>query len=177
MKTFWDKTLIFLDKYSILVSALVIYSYFLFTSINLMEHAKTKKSFFDFVLQFDSLLLMWVIAFVVVQLQKYRKMLAEQGSSQKAVQIEMERQRSQLRLLDEVTVLFQESINKPINVVSKTTQNLRRRIVEDHEARTLVDHIDFAMARVSAAVNDVKTYETQRIVAESPVMTQVESQG
>jgi ABC-type cobalamin transport system permease subunit len=174
MKTFWEKTLTLLDKYSILVSALVIYGYFLFTSIDLMEHAKTKKGFFDFVLQFDSLLLMWIIAFVVVQMQKYRRLLNERDSSQHAVEMEMERQRSQLRLLDEVTVLVQESITKPINVVSKTTQHLRKRITEDHEARTLVDHIDFAIARVSAAVNDVKAYETQRIVADRSAIGQHE---
>lgn len=176
MKSLWDKIIAFLDKYSILVSALVIYSYFLFTSIDLMEHARTKKGLLDFVLQFDSLLLMWVIAFVVVQMQKYRKLLNDRDSSQKQVQIEMERQRSHLRLLDEVTLLLQESISKPMNVVSKTTQNLRKKFMEDHEARSWVDHIDFAMARVSASVNDIKAYETQKIVTGAPVMAQTESQ-
>lgn len=174
MKLLWNKILPFLDKYSILVSALVIYSYFLLTSINLMEHAKTKKTILDFVLQFDSLILLWVIAFVIVQLQKYRKLNSEQESSQKQMQLEMERQRTKLRLLDEVTLLFQESINKPIAIVSSTTQNLRSKFVGDLETRSWVDHIDFAMARVSATVNDIRTYETQKIVGESSIMARTE---
>jgi hypothetical protein len=174
MKTFWNRTLSLLDKYSILVSALVIYSYFLLTSINLMGHAQTKKTILDFILQFDSLILMWVIAFVVVQLQKYRALNTEQELSHKKMQSDMERQRAKLKLLDEVTLLFQESINKPIAVVSNTTQNLREKFGEDAEARSWVDHIDFAMARVSATVNDIKTYETQKIVGESPILVPAE---
>lgn len=170
MKPLWNKILFFLDKYSILVSALVIYSYFLLTSINLMEHARAKRTILDYVLQFDSLILMWIIAFVVVQLQKYRRLNSEQESSQKKIQTEMERQRAKLGLLDEVTLLFHESINKPIAMVSSTTQNLRTKFGEDPETRSWVDHIDFAMARVSATVNDIKTYETQKIVGESSLL-------
>ena len=69
----WNQARAFLEKYFILVAAVVIYSYYLFTSINLMEHGSSKKGFFDYVLQFDSLILMWVIAAVFVQLQKFRR--------------------------------------------------------------------------------------------------------
>lgn len=175
MKSLWNATLQFLDKYSILVSALVIYSYFLLTSIDLMGSASTKRTLFDFVLQFDSLILMWIIAFVVVKLQRYRILSSEQEQNQKMVQVELERQRAKLKLLDEVTLLFQESINKPIAVVSTTTQNLRTKFNEDPETRSWVDHIDFALARVRSTVNDIKTYETQKIVGESQLLTSAES--
>ena len=174
MKPFWSNILKFLDKYSILVSALVIYSYFLFTSIDLMGHANTKKTFLDFVLQFDSLILMWIIAFVIVKLQRYRLLSSEQEQNQKRVQVELERQRAKLKLLDEVTLLFQESINKPIAVVSTTTQNLRTKFGEDLETRSWADHIDFALARVRSTVNDIKTYETQKIIGESRILTSPE---
>lgn len=171
MKPLWARIVGILDKYSILVSALVIYSYFLLTSIDLMEHARTKKTILDFVFQFDSLILMWVIAFVVVQLQKYRRLNSEQELTQRKLHAEMEQQRAKLHLLDEVTLLFQESISKPIAVVSTTTQNIRQKFEEDAETRSWVDHIDFAMARVSSTVNDIKAYETKKIVNESPILT------
>jgi hypothetical protein len=169
MKSFWKRIVVVLDRYSIIVSALVIYSYFLLTSINLMQHANVKRTFVDFVLQFDSLILLWVIAFVVVQLQRYRKLTGEQALQSKQIQHEMDRQRSKLKLLDEVTLLLQESLDKPLAVVSTTTQNLRKKFGQDVETRSWVDHIDFAMARVSATVSDIKSYETQKIVSESPI--------
>ncbi len=171
MKSLWERILVLLDRYSILVAAFVIYSYFLLTSINLMEHAKTKRTFIDFVLQFDSLILLWIIAFVVVQLQKYRKLTSEHEVQSRQMQLELEGQRAKLRLLDEVTILFQQSLDKPLAVVSTTTQNLRKKFGQDAEARSWVDHIDFAMARVTATASDIKSYETQKIVGESPIAT------
>lgn len=174
MKSVWSRILTFVDKYSILVSAIVIYGYFLFTSIDLMENATTKKTILDFILQFDSLILMWIVAFVVVKMQKYRQLSNEQDLNQRKVQWELERQRSRLRILEEVTLLFQESISKPIAVVSDTTQNLRIKFDDDAETRSWIDHIDFAMARVSATVNDIKTYETQKIVGETALLSGAE---
>lgn len=153
-----------LNKYSVLVAALVIYSYFLFTSINLMEHASTKRTIIDFVLQFDSLILMWLVAFVVVQMQRYRKLASEQQQRQRQMQMEVEYQRTKLRLIEEVTLLFQESLAKPLAIVSTATQSLRERFGNDPDAHSWADHIDFAMARVSATPNDIRAYETRKIV-------------
>jgi hypothetical protein len=167
MKSIWKDFASFLDRYSVLVAGFIIYGYFLLTSIDLMEHAKIKRTFLDFVMQFDSLILLWVIAFVVVQMQKYRKLANDQSAYQQKVNSEIEKRKSRLKMLDEVTALMQESITSPLTVIATSAKNVRRRLESDAEARTWVDHIDIATARLPATINEVKAYATKKIVAES----------
>ena len=78
--TIWKKIVSFVDKYSILVAAIVIYGYYLITSIDLIKNNGGQKGFLDYLLQFDSLILLWVIGVVFIQLQKYRKQRKEEDS-------------------------------------------------------------------------------------------------
>jgi len=93
----WPRIRSFIEKYFILIAAVVIYGYYLLTSINLMEHSDSKKGLLDYVLQFDSLILMWVIAAVFVQLQKYRRERREEAEYRQKIQLEFERQRIHLQ--------------------------------------------------------------------------------
>ena len=76
----WKKIVSFLDKYSILVAAIAIYGYYLTTSIDLIKNNGGQKGILDYLLQFDSLILLWVIAVVLIQLQEYRKQRKEEDS-------------------------------------------------------------------------------------------------
>ena len=161
---FWNITRAFLEKYFILVAAVVIYGYYLITSINLMEHSNAKKGFLDYVLQFDSLILMWVIAAVFVQLQKYRKERKDEEVYRQKIQLEFERQRIHLQLLDEITALLQDNVNNPLAVISITSHTIRRKFENDDEILGWLDRIDASLQRVHATINDIKAYQTQKIV-------------
>ncbi len=160
----WNPTRDFLEKYFILVAAVVIYGYYLLTSINLMEHSTTKRGFLDYVLQFDSLILMWVIAAVFIQLQKYRREKKNEESYRVKVQSEFERQRIHLQLLDEITALLQDNVNNPLAVISITSHTIRRKFENDDEILGWLDRIDASLQRVHATINDIKAYQTQKIV-------------
>lgn len=160
----WNPTRAFLEKYFILVAAVIIYGYYLITSINLMEQGNTKKGFLDYVLQFDSLILMWVIAAVFVQLQKFRKEKSEQETYRQRIQLEFERQRIHLQLLDEITALLQDNVNNPLAVISITSHTIRRKFENDDEILGWLDRIDASLQRVHATINDIKAYQTQKIV-------------
>ncbi|HCV43102.1 MAG TPA: hypothetical protein DGH68_06430 [Bacteroidetes bacterium] len=163
----WEPTRGFLEKYFILVAAVVIYSYYLLTSINLIENSSTKRGFLDYLLQFDSLILMWVIAAVFIQLQKYRREKKEEQDYRQKIQFEFDRQRIHLQLLDEITSLLQDNVNNPLAVISITSHTIRRKFENDDEILGWLDRIDASLQRVHATINDIKAYQTQKIVKQT----------
>ena len=160
----WKRSIGFLDRYSILVAAVVIYGYYLLTSIDLIKHSEAKRGFLDYVMQFDSLILLWVIAAVIIQLQKYRKERRDQEEYRQKVQLEFERQRIHLQLLDEITALLQDNVNNPLAVISITSHTIRRKFEADEEILVWLDRIDASLQRVHATINDIKAYQTEKIV-------------
>lgn len=163
----WTKFLVFVDKYSIIVSGVVIYLYFLLSSFNYLRSRESMTGFFDFILQFDSMILLWVIAVVVIQLQKYRKQTREQEEYRQKVQLEFDRQRTKLQVLDEITSLLQDNINNPLAIISVSSQSLHRKYEADAETIGWLDRIDAALQRVHTTINDIKAYQAQKIVQES----------
>ena len=164
LKKLWKPIGSILERYSILVAAVVIYGYYLLTSIDLIKHSEAKRGFLDYVMQFDSLILLWVIAAVVIQLQKYRKERREQDEYRNKIQMEFERQRIHLQLLDEITSLLQDNVNNPLAVISITSHTIRRKFEADEEILVWLDRIDASLQRVHATINDIKSYQTEKIV-------------
>ena len=167
MSNLWAKFLIFIDKYSIIVSGIVIYLYFLLSSFDMLRSREVTRGPLDFILQFDSLILMWVIAVVVIQLQKYRKQVREQEEYRQKVQLAYDRQRTKLQVLDDITSLLQDNINNPLAIISVSSQSLHRKYEQDAETAGWLDRIDSALQRVHTTINDIKAYKAQEIVHES----------
>ncbi len=160
----WKSFVGFLERYSILVAAVVIYGYYLITSLDLLQQPNVKRTFLDYVLQFDSLILMWVIAVVVIQLQRYRKERKEEDEHRRRIELEFERQRIHLQVLDEITTLLQDNVNNPLAIISITTHTIRRRFESDEEIIGWLDRIDASMQRIHTTINDIKAYQTQKII-------------
>lgn len=163
----WIRFLAFVDKYSITVAGVVIYLYFLLSSFNYLRSRESMTGFFDFILQFDSMILLWVIAAVVIQVQKYRKQMREQEEYRQKVQLEFDRQRTKLQVLDEMISLLQDNINNPLAIISISAQHLHRKHEGDAETIGWLDRIDAALQRVHTTINDIKAYQAQKIVQES----------
>ena len=168
--TIWKKIVSFVDKYSILVAAVVIYGYYLITSIDLIKNNGGQRGFLEYLLQFDSLILLWVIAAVFIQLQKYRKQRKEEDEYRRKIQSEFERQRLHLQVLDEVTALLQDNVNNPLAVISVTSYSIRRKFEGDEEILGWLDRIDASLQRIHTTINDIKAYQTQKIVEESAIL-------
>lgn len=163
----WKKAVAFVDRYSIFLAAVVIYAYYLLTSIDLIRHAEAKRSFIDYILQFDSLIFMWVIAAVIMQLQKYRKHQAEEQEYRRRVEHQFERQQIHLKVLDEVTARLEENINSPLATISISAHTLRMRFETDAEINAWLDRIDTSLQRIQMTIADIKMYQTQKIVREA----------
>lgn len=163
----WTRFLAFIDKYSIIVSGVVIYIYFLLSSLDVLRSRSASRSWVDFVLQFDSLIFLWLIALVAIQLQRYRQRVRDQEEYQRKVQYEFDRQRTKLKVVEEITSLLQDNINNPLAIISLNSQKLRRKLDGDGESTQLLDSIDNGLQRVHSTINDIKAYQTQKIVHES----------
>lgn len=172
VENFWLKILVFIDKYSVIVSGVVIYLFFFLSSYNFLRSRESATGFFDFILQFGSMILLWVIAVVVIQLQKYRKQTREQEEYRQNIQLEFDRQRTKLQVVEEITSLLQDNINNPLAIISVSSQNLHRKHERDSETVGWLDRIDTSLQRVHKTINDIKAYQTQKIVHES--MTRVD---
>jgi signal transduction histidine kinase len=154
----------FLERHFILVAAVLIYGYYLLTSIDLIKHSEAKKGLLGYVLQFDSVILMWVIAFVVIQLQRYKKLQREEDEYRKRLAFEYERQRIHLQVLDEVTSLLQDNVNNPLAIISITANSIRQKFESDEEILAWLDRIDASLHRIHSTINDIKAYQTHKIV-------------
>ncbi len=159
----------FLDRYSIVVAAVVIYGYYLLTSIDLLQQPNEKRGFLDYFFQFDSVILMWIVAVAIIQLQKYRRDKREQEERHRQIELEFERQKIHLQVLDEITALLQDNVNNPLAIISITTHTIRRRFETDDEIIGWLDRIDTSMQRIHTTINDIKAYQTQKIVERAGV--------
>lgn len=157
----------FINAYPIIVAAVTIYLYYLFTSINFFSTVQQKRSFFDYVLQFDSLIWMWVAAAALLQVQRLRKQQREESETRHIYQIEIERQQIHTKLLDDITMLLQDNINNPLAIISTQTQQIRRKFEADQEILRWIDNIESAMRRIENTIRELKVYETEKMISES----------
>jgi signal transduction histidine kinase len=164
----WRKTVPFFEKNSILVAAFVIYSYYLLTSIDIITHPDQKAGLLGYIFQFDTLIVLWILAAVVVQLQKYRRKLKEEEEFKKSIIQEHERERVQLRLLDDITRDLNDTINNPLAIISVSADSLREKFSSDKEVADYLDRIEAAMKRIREVIGDFKSYQTKKIVQSKP---------
>jgi hypothetical protein len=162
MKSFRKATLSFLDRYSIIVAGVVIYGYYLLTSLDLLKRGGTPKGFLDYFLQFDSLILLWVIAAVLIQLQRYRRQQKEEQEYRRKLQVEFEKQRIHLQLLDEITTLVQDNVNNPLSLISTTSNNIRSRFASDTEILGWLDRIDASLQRLQSTISEIRSQRTEK---------------
>ena len=173
----WRKTGPFLEKNLILVAAFVIYSYYLLTSIDIITHPGQKAGLLGYIFQFDTLIVLWILAAVVVQLQKYRRKLKEEEDFKKSIIQEHEREKVQLRLLDEITRDLNDTINNPLAIISVSTDSLREKFSSDKEVADYLDRIEAAMKRIREVIGDFKVYQTMKIVQSKPSYLPEKKQG
>ena len=160
----WGKVRAVGERYPVLVAALVIYLYYLFTSVNLFEHHKGGESWVDYIMQFDSLFFLWIAAAAFLQIQKYRKRHKQEDSQRKDLERVVERQQIYSTLINDVTYLMQDTINNPLGVISATAQEIRHRFEHDTEILRWIDRIEAATTRIAKSIRDIQVYETQKMV-------------
>lgn len=152
------------ERYPVIISGIVIYFYYLLASVNYFVHAKEKTTFLDYMLQFDSLLWMWLAAAAWLQVQRYRQRQMEETAQKKMYEFEIQLQQVQNDLLNDITHVLQDSINNPLAIISLKTQEIRRKFEADAELMQLLETIERAMKRIEQTIRDLKGYEAQKMM-------------
>ena len=160
----WTKLKVLFDKYPILFTGVVIYLYYLATSLDLFKHSTEKHSFFDYIFQFDSLFFLWLAALAYVQLRKARTSLTEERRREHKIERILLEQHISQELIDDLTKLLQDNVNNPLAVISLTSQELRRKFEQDVDILRWLDRIDGSLARISNTIRDVQAYESKKLL-------------
>jgi signal transduction histidine kinase len=160
----WDKIKLVIDSYPIIVAAVVIYLYYLMTSLNLFRHSTEKRSFVDYFFQFDSLFFLWLAAAALIQVQRIRKSYNKEQDHRHSIERALDRQKVYSQLVNDITMLLQDNVNNPLAIIAVTTQEIRRKFVEDTEIVQWLDRIDGAMQRIHNTIRDLQAYEAQKLI-------------
>jgi signal transduction histidine kinase len=164
LKVIWIRFRSFADKYPVLIAAVVIYLYYLFTSLNLFSQKDAKHTFFDYVMEFDSLFFLWLAAAALLQVQRIRKAYKQEEEQRRKVEKVLDHQQIYNTLIKDITMLLQDNVNNPLAVIAVTTQEIRKRFETDQEIIRWLDRIDGAMKRIHNTIRDLQSYEAQKLI-------------
>ncbi|MBI5021635.1 MAG: hypothetical protein HZB59_09375 [Ignavibacteriales bacterium] len=160
----WSKIKAIVDKYPVIVAAIIIYLYYLLTSLNLFSKPVGSHSFIDYVMEFDSLFFLWLAAAALLQVQKIRKAYKTEEGHRRNIERALDRQQIYSTLVNDITMLLQDSVNNPLAIISVTTQEIRRRFETDPEIVRYLDRIDGAMKRIHNTIRDIQSFEAQKLI-------------
>lgn len=162
--TIWSSIRKVIDKYPVVVAALIIYLYYLLTSVNFFSSETSKYSLLDYVMEFDSLFFLWLTAAALLQVQRVRREHRQEEERRRKVERVLDRQQIYNTLIKDITMLLQDNVNNPLAVIAVTTQEIRKRFETDKEIIRWLDRIDGAMKRIHNTIRDLQSYEAQKLI-------------
>lgn len=167
LKNLLNKIKVLIKSYPVVVAAVIIYLYYLITSINLFQTYNVKRTFIDYLLQFDSLIFMWLAIAAFLQLQKIKQRHVEEIIRRFEIEKQFEIQKIHTEVVNEITLLLQDNVNNALAVISVTSEEIRRKFEEDNDIIKWLDRIDSSMQRIHNIIRDIQHYETQKMIEES----------
>jgi signal transduction histidine kinase len=166
VKSIWVKLRTFAENYPAIVAAVVIYCYYLFSSVELFKH-RQKESLLDYFFQYDSLFFMWIAAAALLQVVKVRKSQKVEQERRYEIERALDRQQIHEKLLNDITMLLQDNVNNPLAVISVTTREIRRKFENDAEILKWLDRIESSIQRIHNTIRDLQSYESNKILHET----------
>jgi hypothetical protein len=158
----WAKDIV--SKYPVVVAGVVIYLYYLGTTVDFLGHATGKKTFWEYIIQFDSLIFLWIASAALIQLQSARKEKRLEEENRRSMERLIDRQEIYSGLLKDIMMLLQDNVNNPLAIISTTTQEIRRKFNHDAEIMRWLDRIEGAMTRIHHTIRDLEAYEARKLL-------------
>lgn len=152
------------ERYGVLLAGLFILVYYLWAAIDLFMNPNARRDFAGYFFQFGSVVMLWGIVFLGAKVFDYKKKQKEEQERNRAIVQEYERRKMQLELLDEVSLLLNDTVNNPLAVISMSASTIRERFELDGEILAYLDSIDGALARVREVLVNFKSHQTSKIV-------------
>ena len=155
----------FFNRYPVVFAAIAIYGYYLTTTVDFFKKShESDFTLLDFVVQFDSLIWMWVTALVFVKFQQVKEKRLIEQQSKLVLQAHLEKSAVANAILQEITTHLQDAINNPLAIIRLTTEDVRRRCESDPDILRGMEQIDSSSRRIHNAIKDVTMYESTRIL-------------
>ncbi len=156
------------SKYPAIVAAILIYGYYLFTTLSLFQRSeRSELGFIDFVLQYDSLIFLWVIAYLLIKTQQMAKQYQDQKQTEATILTEAEKSRIASNVLNGVIKQLQDRVNNPLTIIASHSDYIRRQLNGDNaDIINKLNHIDNSLHRVHTAIQDVAAYTLDSILSE-----------
>ena len=165
LRSYLRRVLQWINKYPIVFSILGIYAYYLFTTLNFFKKSEiTRLTLLDFILQYDSLIWMWLVVYVVSRAQSLRQKYETEEINKKALLSEVEKSAVASSVLRDVIRHLQDSINNPLAIISSLTVELRKKNSPDPHVSRQFDQIEASLQRIHNAIKDVEVYESTRLL-------------
>jgi hypothetical protein len=152
-------------KYPVIIMAVGIFGYYLATALDLFKKSgKMHLSPLDFILQFDSLIWMWIAAFVFIKLQRTKEKFYGEQKEKLVIQHQLEKSKIASTILKQITMQLQDTINNPLAIIGVMTEDIRKRFLAEPEVMHRLDQIDTALQRIHNAIKDIATYQTAQVL-------------
>jgi len=161
----WKKALQWINKYPLVFSVLGIYGYYLFTTLNVFKKSEvTHLTLLDFILQYDSLIWMWLVVYVVSRAQALKQKYEADVVNKHDLISEVEKSAVASSVLQSVIRHLQDTINNPLAIISSTMGELRKNNSSDPHVSRQFDQIEESLHRIHNAIKDVEVYESTRLL-------------
>ena len=165
IRNIFERPISLAQRYPVALTAILILGYYLTSTVDLFEKSgNVKLTFLDYVLHYDSLIWMWVAAFVFLRLQKTKERFSDEEREKLFMQLQLEKSKIASTLLKDITKQLQDSINNPLAVIRVMTEDIRKRFVGDPAVMRRLDQIDSSLQRIHVAIKDVANYQTAQVL-------------
>jgi signal transduction histidine kinase len=154
-----------INKYPLVFSVLGIYGYYLFTTLNFFKKSEVAHlTLLDFILQYDSLIWMWLVVYVVSRAQASKQKYESDAVNKNHLLSEVEKSAVASSVLQSVIRHLQDTINNPLAIISSTTEELRKHDSSDPHVSRQFDQIEESLHRIHNAIKDVEVYESTQLL-------------
>ena len=161
----WKKLVQWISKYPIVFSVLGIYGYYLFTTLDFFKKSEvTHLTLIDFIFQYDSLIWMWLVVYVVSRSQALKQKYESAASNKTNIVTEVEKSAIASAVLQNVIHLLQDTINNPLAIIANTAEEVRKQVPSDSHLNRQFDLIESSLQRIHNAIKDVEVYESTRLL-------------
>lgn len=165
VRIYWKKVMQWVNKYPIVLSVVGIYGYYLFTTFSYFKKSEIKHlSLLDFVLQYDSLIWMWLVVFLISRTQSLRQKYELEEIKKKQILSEVEKSAIASSILRSVIRHMQDTINNPLAIIGSTAEELRKKNTADPTVNRQFDQIEASLQRIHNAIKDVEVYESTELL-------------
>lgn len=165
---------VLLVKYPVIVAAMIIYGYYLATTLNFFQrYEMTEMGFVDFIFQYDSLIFLWIIAYIFFRSENFRRESIKNKQTMRTYLTEAEKSKIASSVVSRVVKQLEDRVNNPLTVIAAYTDDIRHKISGDNELERKLDGIDSLLQRIHSSIKDISIYQTQFILEEIQTKIQI----